>query len=191
MALSAVRRARAVSRGLDQSSRISDVLQVSAGINTELATTERHLTEALLGLKGLAEVAAGDRTGKVRNDARATSQAAAQAVTLKTGNQRTRVLFRLWSNEATDYEIQQGLHMSPSTERPRRGELVDCGLVAATDAVRRHDGTDWTVWRITWRGIMAARSVSNGEVLKVARGISCAGKQMSIVDDAMDTGTLF
>jgi hypothetical protein len=188
----AVQRAQRVSRGLDQSSRTSDVLQVAAGIAVELNAIERNLYQALLALQGLAPAATGDRPGKERTDARETSRATASSITLKTGNQRTKILLSLFNAPMTDYELQHGLAIGASTERPRRGELVDCGLATPTTAVRKHEGTEWTVWDLTVAGRVAAGQVMAGATLRLTRDISdCAGEQVSEVDTETVSDTLF
>lgn len=61
-----------------------------------------------------------------------TSKAAADAIRPVAADLRERVLnflrFR-GATGATDQEIQDALSMDPSTQRPRRGELVEAGLV--------------------------------------------------------------
>ena len=190
-ALSAVRRARAVSRGLDQSSRVSDVLQVAAGVQVELIAVERHLFDAQIALSELAGAATDDRPGKQRLDARATSRATAQSITLKTGNQRTKILLTLFNAPFTDYELQQGLAMGASTERPRRGELVDYGLAYPTAGVRKHAGTEWTVWALTNAGRIAAGRVIAGATLKLPHPNTCATDQVSTRDEVLVSDTLF
>ena len=59
-----------------------------------------------------------------------TSVEAAEAIEPNAGTLRAAVLEYLRSCErATDEQIQIALGMNPSTERPRRIELVDAGLV--------------------------------------------------------------
>jgi hypothetical protein len=53
---------------------------------------------------------------------------------------------------ATDEEIQSGLAMNPSTQRPRRVELVNIGIVADSGTTRRtKSGRAATVWVIAPR----------------------------------------
>src|SRR5512139_742320 len=48
---------------------------------------------------------------------------------------------------ATDEEIQNALAMNPSTERPRRIELAQKGLIVEADATRpTRSGRQATVW---------------------------------------------
>ena len=51
-------------------------------------------------------------------------------------------------NGATDEEMQEGVPMSPSTQRPRRGELVRDGLVRKMPGNGRktRSGRSATVW---------------------------------------------
>lgn len=164
---------------------------VASGILVELATIERHLQQALLAITGIAEVATEDRPGKERTDARATSRATAQSITLKTGNQRTKILLSLWNAPFTDHELQRGLAMGASTERPRRGELVDYGLAIATPAVRWHEGTAWTVWELTNAGRVAAGRIMAGATLKLPHPSTCAEGQASTSDHESTSDTLF
>ena len=62
-----------------------------------------------------------------------TSRAAADAIAPVAGTLRALVLDWLRAHgPATDEEIQGALGMDPSTERPRRGELVKAGKVRAS-----------------------------------------------------------
>jgi hypothetical protein len=56
------------------------------------------------------------------------------------------------SHGATDEEMQNALPMNPSTQRPRRGELVTALLVHATGQVRNtKSGHPATVWGLVPR----------------------------------------
>lgn len=49
---------------------------------------------------------------------------------------------------ATDEEIQEGLTLNPSTQRPRRIELMYLGLIYNSSITRRtRSGRNATVWR--------------------------------------------
>ena len=152
-------RARQLVADLDRVDKPVDRRQVADGVRHELDA-------ALLWLHSeqerLRAAAAGDRPGKVRADAPATSRATAARIVLKSGTARTRVLRALYDapDGLTDWEIQSGCGIPPSTERPRRGELVDAGLVAASGRTRQHNGEDWTVWSITTSGVAAIRRIS-------------------------------
>jgi hypothetical protein len=51
---------------------------------------------------------------------------------------------------ATDEEIQTGLAMNPSTQRPRRGELLKAGLIEATERTRKtRSGRNAIVWIVS------------------------------------------
>lgn len=160
-------RARNLVRDLDRVDAPHDRRQVADGVRHELDA-------ALLWLQGeqerLRAAAAGDRPGKVRRDAPATSWRAGAAIEVKSGTKRHAVLQLLLRSPqgATDWELQQGLNMAPSTERPRRGELVDAGLVALTGRTREHQGSLWNVWEITDAGRAAlgapVASVTSGHV---------------------------
>jgi hypothetical protein len=80
----------------------------------------------------------------------ATSVAAAEAIKPSTTTLRARVLRYLrecGAVGATDEEMQSDLHMNPSTQRPRRGELVDMGAVRDSGRTRlTRSGRKATVW---------------------------------------------
>ena len=61
------------------------------------------------------------------------------------------------ANGATDEEIQLGLGMNPSTERPRRGEVWAYGLITDAIGERRQSasGRACVVWHVTKRGMEA------------------------------------
>lgn len=46
----------------------------------------------------------------------------------------------------TDEEIQLHLRMNPSTERPRRGELADAGLIAPIGKRKTRSGRGAAIW---------------------------------------------
>lgn len=73
-----------------------------------------------------------------------TSKAAAVAIEPKAGSLRAKVLEHLRGCErgATDKEMQAALDMGGSTQRPRRIELVEAGLVRDS-GVRRDRSTVW------------------------------------------------
>jgi hypothetical protein len=81
----------------------------------------------------------------------ATSVAAAREITPAGNRLRAAVLEFLRGRPAgaTDEEIQTGLGMNPSTQRPRRVELVDAGLVVAAGTRRTASGRKATVWKAT------------------------------------------
>ena len=89
----------------------------------------------------------GPKPGLVRHDHPDTSHAAALTVMPKTGTQRRRVLDFIGACGATgasDLEIQLGLRLNGNSERPRRVELVDAGLIEDS-GVRREGHIVWTV----------------------------------------------
>lgn len=49
---------------------------------------------------------------------------------------------------ATDEEMQRGLGMNPSTQRPRRIELARRGLVVEAGTRRTSSGRSASVWRV-------------------------------------------
>jgi hypothetical protein len=82
-----------------------------------------------------------------------TSVAAAEAIKPAASGDRVRIALwlRLCGEEgATDEEIQHGLQMNPSTQRPRRVELVRAGLVADSGRTRKtNSGCKAVVWVTT------------------------------------------
>lgn len=98
------------------------------------------------------------RTGRSR-----TSAAAALKVLPKSGTQRAAVLdaiaeaYRGGYAGATDPELCRRLELSPNSERPRRGELVEMGLVEASEHTRRHEGSEHIVWTLTPAALGALR----------------------------------
>lgn len=80
-----------------------------------------------------------------------TSVAAADAIKPNAGTLREKVhefLVQCGWRGATDEEIQDGLHMDPNTERPRRIELVKAGRAAGTETKRKtKSGRSAQVWR--------------------------------------------
>ena len=88
------------------------------------------------------------KPGLVRHDHPDTSHTAALTVMPKTGTQRRRVLDFIGSCGATgasDLEIQTGLRLNGNSERPRRVELVDAGLIIDS-GIRREGHIVWTVY---------------------------------------------
>lgn len=178
----AAARARTLTADLERSNRPEDRHQVAAGVRHELDTILRLAHEAL---QSLAEAADINRPGKVRADAPGTSRAAARGIELRTGTHRWAILEFLWlatdgqggtialGGGCTDLEIQQALNLNPSTERPRRGELVDAGLVVGVGTRKHPDGfgghSEWTIWGLTQAGADAYRQRIPGPPMVVTR----------------------
>lgn len=82
-----------------------------------------------------------------------TSQAAAESMRENAGTLRARVLTALREagpDGLTDEQMQTRLGMNPSTQRPRRIELVKAGRVVATPGTRpTASGRSATVWVAT------------------------------------------
>ena len=80
----------------------------------------------------------------------ATSKAAADSAGVRAPSQRERVLRAIQMVGrlgATDEEIQIALNINPSTQRPRRIELMDDGLVRDSGTTRRtRSGRRAVVW---------------------------------------------
>jgi hypothetical protein len=82
-----------------------------------------------------------------------TSQAAAEQIQPNAGTLRAEVLEHLRKSGphgATDEEMQTALGMNPSTQRPRRIELVRAGLASDSGTTRPTiSGRQATVWKAT------------------------------------------
>lgn len=77
-----------------------------------------------------------------------TSKKAAGAIQASSASLRVQVLaYLLHTGGATDQEVQQALDIRPSTQRPRRVELVEMGLVRDSGRTRETEsGREATVW---------------------------------------------
>jgi hypothetical protein len=166
-AMKCAERARDLARDLDQVRTPGDLRQVAAGLRLELDCIIQRLAD---GQDQLRTLAAGDREGKVRADALPTSRASAVTIRPKSGTQRAAVLLALYRwGDLTDFEIQERLKIDQNSERPRRGELVDGGMVApllnadGLGITRRHKGTDWQLWTLTETGATVAWDLSGEE----------------------------
>lgn len=160
-AFRAAKRAQVLAAGLDQSRRSTDVDQAVAGLLHELHTIVPAIKAAYNGLHQVQQESVADTPGKVRSDAPATSGAAAR--TIRTGTARYRVLTMIaYAGPVTDHQLQHGLQMNASTERPRRGELVDLGLVSPA-GVAVHEGREWTTWSVTLLGRSVVRRLAGGD----------------------------
>lgn len=95
-----------------------------------------------------------------RPGATPTSNAAAVKVLPKTGTQRRAIFDALVSaahaGGATDPELSRHLGLSGNSVRPRRGELVEMGLVEDSGRTRLYAGNPHIVWRPTQHGIVLA-----------------------------------
>ena len=102
-----------------------------------------------------------NRPGKAQRDGDAaeTQRLAALRVMPHTGTARRRVLDAILvatRDGMTDEELQDVLAMNPSTQRPRRVELVEGGWIE--DSGRRRptrSGMDAVVWQATEKGLFA------------------------------------
>lgn len=171
-ALKCAERARDLARDLDRVRGPADLRQVAAGVRQEVDCIIRTVSDAMDERR---KAAMGDFEGKLRLDAPATSRAAARAITVKSGSQRALVLLALYNGgDLTDFEIQERLSLAPSSERPRRGELVDAGFVRPvihTDGsfigmgrTKTHNGSEWQLWTLTRDGIRVAMELGGGPV---------------------------
>lgn len=174
--LKCAERAQTLARDLDKVRGPGDLRQVAAGIRLELDCVVQRLSDALDARRA---AAVGDRTGKVRNDALRTSQDAASLV-VRPGTQRAEILLALFRfGDQTDFELQERLGMAASSERPRRGELVDGHFVdpaiwpssperTGGAITRKHQGRDWQVWKLTLDGLAVAEELTGEKGSPVA-----------------------
>lgn len=104
------------------------------------------------------------REGKTRHDAAPTSRAAARAVIVPGGGQREKVMRALFVNgPLTDLDVQAILQIDGDTERPRRIELVEMGLVGDHHVGTTQRGTQAAAWYLTETGILWCRERGWGE----------------------------
>jgi len=92
----------------------------------------------------------GDLFGRKFVRGSATSRAAMEAAEPAAGTQRAKILtlLREVPSGLTDEQMQDILDMNPSTQRPRRVELVEAGLVRDSGIERRtHSGRKAVVWQ--------------------------------------------
>lgn len=179
-ALGCAERALMLTRDLDKARDPGSLSQIASGLRRELDCVIQRLSDARDAMVG---AATEDHSGKVRNDALATSRAAALAVT-RPGSKRAEVLLALYRfGDLTDYEIQQKLQMDPNTERPRRGELVDAQLVTPVvingmAVTRMHRGRAWQAWQLTAAGEAAAEELLGAEAASVSRPETVGPQQL-------------
>lgn len=99
---------------------------------------------------------ATNKPGKARADASDTMRSAAGLALPRTGTWRRKVLQAFVHYESgglTDDEVQEFLNMNPSTERPRRIELVEMGWLADSGLRRRtQGGREAVVWVLSPAG---------------------------------------
>lgn len=100
---------------------------------------------------------AADTIGKFQRpgDAAPTQRVAAIEAYPATGSWRLRVLEAIVESRAglTDEELQTMLRLNPSTERPRRVELVEGGWIEDSGTRRpTRSGRSAVVWALTERG---------------------------------------
>lgn len=80
-----------------------------------------------------------------------TSLEAAASLTPATLNAMQRRVYQFIQDQgergATDEECQRGLGMNPSSQRPRRGELADAGLIVKAGVRKTSSKRNADVWR--------------------------------------------
>lgn len=96
-----------------------------------------------------------------------TSQAAADSLSEQAlTEQQRRVLNALWKARPgglTDEEIQRITGLNPSSERPRRGELLAQGWIEDSGTTRpTESGRSAVVWRVSQQTIARARNPEQG-----------------------------
>lgn len=81
-----------------------------------------------------------------------TSLEAAGSLTADTLNAMQRRVYQFIAGQgergATDEECQRGLGMNPSSQRPRRVELADAGLIVKAGVRKTVSGRKADVWRV-------------------------------------------
>lgn len=172
VAWGALTRARELVGQLDWNRKPDELDRVQAGIKHELETALVALQAAhpgalvAPGFCAPAEVGWEPSAGLVRNDHQETSQKAAMAIRVKSGTQRAAVLLHLLDDHVAgligscDELISAVTGLGPSSERPRRVELVRMGLVEPTGkTVRTSTGYDAMTWRCTEEGRRVARKL--------------------------------
>jgi len=81
----------------------------------------------------------------------ATSRAAAESMKPRTVNALQRKVLEYLAKHpegATDEQMQLGIPMPASTQRPRRVELVGRGMVAQAGEAKTRSGRKAAVWRV-------------------------------------------
>lgn len=127
----------------------------SVGGNRQLTRLKQHVKHGLEDDLAYDDAAkrftspAGCRAPHVRGSA--TSAAAAASLTPETLGSLQRRVFEFIRDRgeegATDEECQRELGMNPSTQRPRRGELADAGLIVESGTRLTSSRRRATVWR--------------------------------------------
>jgi hypothetical protein len=132
---------------------------------------------------------AEDTIGKFQRpgDAAETQRLAAAAAYPMTGTCRRRVLDAIiFAGEkgATDEQLQRWLDLNPSTERPRRVELVEGGWIEDS-TIRRAtlSGRSAVVWTLTDAGLQAVSSGRSLNASPIRTGE--AGNLPPLPDDAV------
>lgn len=81
-----------------------------------------------------------------------TSLAAAASLGPATLNAMQRRVYQFIRDQgdrgATDEECQRGMGMNPSSQRPRRVELADAGLIVKAGVRKTSSGRNADVWRV-------------------------------------------
>ncbi len=95
-----------------------------------------------------------------------TSTAAAQSIAPHARIMRRQVaefIANAGAKGATDEEVQIGLGMNPSTQRPRRGEVWAYGLITDSLGEKRAttSGRGAVVWHVTKAGLKALSMAEN------------------------------
>jgi hypothetical protein len=136
---------------------------------SDYPTTDDYSTLPLFaGTSTAARLAASDVLTPVAG-VRETSRAAAKSVRGESDTQRRRVLALLMERGAfgaTDEEIQNSLGLAGNTVRPRRGELIESGLVRQGGKRNTTSGRK----AVVWVAVEAVRAMERGGGAAGARG---------------------
>lgn len=90
-----------------------------------------------------------ERDAELCRQASAAAKASLSVETLRSMQRRVYEFIRdQGENGATDEECQRGLEMNPSSQRPRRGELADAGLIVVAGTRPTSSRRKATVWRV-------------------------------------------
>lgn len=172
VAWDALTRARELVGQLDWERTTEELDRVQAGIKHELETA---LAQLKLEADASAALVSADTPGLVRNDHQETARKAATAIAVRSGTQRAAVLLHLYQDHqagligSCDELISAVTGLGASSERPRRVELVNMGLVEPTGkTVRTSTNREAMTWRITHQGVMVARKLEIQDPLPFA-----------------------
>lgn len=131
-----------------------------AGTTDEDWSLARRVATALVEMDDGTCGLCGHTQGKHRHDHPATSKRAAATINLRNKQAaHWQILMALYNHPQTDEEIQHSLRMNPNSERPRRVELVEKGLVEACHPTKHTEsGREAMLWELTDAGYSAVEA---------------------------------